>query len=383
MKEAARREKEGSNKGSGSDAGSDGDEASGSDGEAEEEAIADMLETVKVKPCPCKVCLVAKKTAKRRLKSKRDYSYVYSPLERIHLDLLEVNVSSKAGARWALTIYDVATAAGWVYFLQKKSETAAAVIKWHKHAERQGRTVVQTIVSDRGGEILNSTLAQWSDETGVVMAPVAAYCSASNSYAEQFNRRLAETTRALLADASLPAFLWPEAMATACHIHNRIPSQARGLRGRRVSPLEALTGKPSSVAGLRVWGSAMFPHVPEPLRDDKLSDRAAIGILIGFSPVHPGMYKLWEPRSGRVSWSNSVDADETQGSGRALYDKARARGPSETLLEATPLLLRTAILDDDLARAPPLQPFTPASRRVRRRARGRRSRPRFSGHFAI
>ena len=47
-------------------------------------------------------------------------------------------------------------------------------------------------------------------------------------------------------------------MATSVHVFNRTPRRS----GTRMSPLEAITGKPPSLDHLRVFGCPAYAHVP-------------------------------------------------------------------------------------------------------------------------
>lgn len=60
----------------------------------------------------------------------------------------------------------------------------------------------------------------------------------------------------------MPYYLWAEPVNTAVHILNRRPTKAID----RITPFEAYSGKKSSIAHLKVFGSLCYVHIPLELR---------------------------------------------------------------------------------------------------------------------
>ena len=81
----------------------------------------------------------------------------------------------------------------------------------------------------------------------------------------------------MLLSAKLSNNLWGEALLTACHIHNRIPS-----RKRKVSPYEIWKGRKPNLDYLRVWGCLAYYRVSDPKRT-KLGPRGIRSIFVGYA----------------------------------------------------------------------------------------------------
>lgn len=75
-------------------------------------------------------------------------------------------------------------------------------------------------------------------------------------------RTIMESARSMLYSKNLPLFLWAEAVNTAVHILNHVPtSQSPGS-----TPYELWTGKRMSLKHFRTFGSEAYMHVPDQLR---------------------------------------------------------------------------------------------------------------------
>lgn len=81
----------------------------------------------------------------------------------------------------------------------------------------------------------------------------------------------------MLVNSKLPMNLWGEALLTACHLHNRIPS-----RKFKVSPYELWKKRKPNLAYLNVWGCLAYYRVPDPKRT-KLGPRALKGVFVGYA----------------------------------------------------------------------------------------------------
>jgi hypothetical protein len=75
------------------------------------------------------------------------------------------------------------------------------------------------------------------------------------------NRTLVEMINAMILNAKLSYNLWGEALLTAFHVHNRIPS-----RKFKVSPYELWKGRKPNLGYLWVWGYLAFYRVTDPKR---------------------------------------------------------------------------------------------------------------------
>jgi hypothetical protein len=70
-----------------------------------------------------------------------------------------------------------------------------------------------------------------------------------NGVAKRRNRTLMDMVRSVLSHSTLPISLWMEALKTAAHILNRVPSKSVSK-----TPYELWTGKKPTLNYVRVWG---------------------------------------------------------------------------------------------------------------------------------
>src|SRR3954468_19559831 len=77
-----------------------------------------------------------------------------------------------------------------------------------------------------------------------------------NGVAERRNRTLMDMVRSMMSYSTLPLGLWMEALKTAIHILNRVPSKSVPK-----TPYELWTGRVPSLHHLRVWGSPVEAKV--------------------------------------------------------------------------------------------------------------------------
>jgi hypothetical protein len=153
------------------------------------------------------------------------------------------------------------------------------------------------------------------------------YTSAQNGQAERMIRTTTNMIRCLLFQASLPASYWAEALHTATHLLNRLPSKAVS----HPTPHFALYGTTPPYDHLRVFGCACYPNTSA-TAPHKLSPRSTRCLFFGYSPDHKG-YRCLDLASHRIIISRHVVFDE---------DVFPLAGPSpptdlESLLEFDPV----------------------------------------------
>jgi hypothetical protein len=138
--------------------------------------------------------------------------------------------------------------------------------------------------------------------------------------------------RCLLFQASLPASYWAEALHTATHLLNRLPSKAV----RHPTPHFALYGTAPSYDHLRVFGCACYPNTSA-TAPHKLSPRSTRCLFLGYSPDHKG-YRCLDLTSHRIIISRHVIFDED------VFPLAGSTPPTDldSLLESDPTPPRLA-----------------------------------------
>ncbi|KAA0064303.1 Retrovirus-related Pol polyprotein from transposon TNT 1-94 [Cucumis melo var. makuwa] len=149
---------------------------------------------------------------------------------------------------------------------------------------------------DNGREFQNHNLSEFLTSKGIAHQTSCAYTPQQNGVVEQKNRHLVEVARSLMLSTSLPSYLWGDAILTATHLINRMPSRILHLQ----TPLDCLKESyPStrlvSEVPLRVFGCTTYVHNFGP-NQTKFTPRAQAYVFVGY-PIHQSGYKCFHPPS--------------------------------------------------------------------------------------
>src|SRR5688572_14377751 len=90
----------------------------------------------------------------------------------------------------------------------------------------QFQTKPRVFRSDNGREFVNSNMHQFLTVNGLIHQTSCPDTPQQNGVAERKNRTLLEITRALMLESHVPTYLWPEAVATANYLTNRLPTKS-------------------------------------------------------------------------------------------------------------------------------------------------------------
>jgi len=146
-------------------------------------------------------------------------------LERIHSDLCGPWISSKGKSRYNLIFLDDYSHYVFIFTIPNKSSATLRInfAKFIKLVENQTNKRMKKPRTDNGGEY-EGELTPFLESLGIKHEPTAPYTPQSNRKAERMNRTLNESVRAMLFHANMPDNFWAEAMATAAHVWNLLPS---------------------------------------------------------------------------------------------------------------------------------------------------------------
>ncbi|KAL0451611.1 UNVERIFIED_CONTAM: Retrovirus-related Pol polyprotein from transposon TNT 1-94 [Sesamum latifolium] len=106
-------------------------------------------------------------------------------------------------------------------------------------------------------------------------------------------------TNAMFLNANLSKNLWGEALLTACHVHNMIPSKKF-----KISPYDIWNGRKPYLNYLRVWGCLAFYRISDPNRT-KLGPRAIKSVFVGYAE-NSKAYRLLDLDSNVIIESRDV-----------------------------------------------------------------------------
>jgi hypothetical protein len=157
---------------------------------------------------------------------------------------------------------------GYIYPIKEISEALDKFNIFKAEVKNQHDKRINIVRSNHGGEYYDRhtpfgqvprPFARFLHETGIVAQYSMPGEPQQNGVAERRNHTLMDMVRSMMSYSTLPLGLWMEALKTAIHILNRVPSKSV-----HKTPYELWTGRVPSLAHLRVWGSPAKAKVFNP-----------------------------------------------------------------------------------------------------------------------
>ena len=243
-----------------------------------------------VKGSKCHACVQAKQPRKphKAVKEARNLA----PLDLIHSDLCEMNgVLTKGGKKYFMTLIDDSTRFCYVYLLKTKDEAMHYFKIYKAEVENQLERKIKRLRSDRGGEYFSHEFDSFCEEHGIIHERTPPYSPQSNGIAERKNRTLTDLVNAMLDTAGLSNEWWGEAILTACHVLNRVPT-----KNKEVTPFEEWEKKRLTLSYLRTWGCLAKVNVPI-VKKRKLGPKTIDCVFLGYA-LHSVGYRFLVVSSG-------------------------------------------------------------------------------------
>ena len=228
-----------------------------------------------VKKSKCHVCVESKQPRKPH---KAAEARNLAPLELVHSDLCEMNgILTKGGKRYFITFIDDSTRFCYVYLLKTKDEAFNYFKTYKAEVENQLERKIKRLRSDRGGEYFSNVFDEFCVEHGIVHERTPPFSPQSNGIAERKNRTLTELVNAMLSTAGLSKEWWGEAILTACHVLNRVPT-----KNKEITPFEEWEKRRLNLSYLRTWGCLAKVNVPIN-KKRKLGPKTVDCIFLGYA----------------------------------------------------------------------------------------------------
>ena len=138
---------------------------------------------------------------------------------------------------------------------------------------------IKRVRSDRGGEYFSNEFDLFCSENGIIHKRTPPYSPQSNRVAERKNRTLMDLVNAMLGTFGLTKAWWGEAILTACHVLNRVPT-----KNSEMTPYEGCKGRKPSLHYLRTWGCLAMVSVPIN-KKRKLGPKTVDCIFLGYVTI--------------------------------------------------------------------------------------------------
>jgi transposase InsO family protein len=91
--------------------------------------------------------------------------------------------------------------------------------------ENQLERKIKRLRSDRGGEYFSGDFSDFCVEHDIIHETTPSYSPQSNVVAERKNRTLTDLVNTMLETSGLSKEWWGEAILTACHVLNKVPTK--------------------------------------------------------------------------------------------------------------------------------------------------------------
>jgi hypothetical protein len=200
----------------------------------------------------CSACKITRRPFPASKKPKERH-----PLDKIHVDLLEMKRASRNGHQYALVITDDHSKAKFAFPLKKKSDAVIDFKKWMVYAERMADRKLKCIRTDNAKELTEGGMKALIDDLGIETQESLPYEHEQNGMAERANRTLEEKVRCMLMDAGLENKYWADALRTAAFLSNRSP-----VKNEKLTPIELFSGIKPDLSGVRIFGSICYAKRP-------------------------------------------------------------------------------------------------------------------------
>ena len=251
----------------------------------------------------CASCITGKHM---RLSFKPSITEAARKVQVIHIDIQGPLPVSLDGHKYWISFLDDYSGVAAVRLLKHRSDAPAMVKETLALLEGVGKSAVEVLRSDGGGEYFANAVEGWLKEKGIIHNSSLPYSPQQNGKAERLNLTLMNSVRASLADLPAefqePKRLWDEALICALRAYNSLPKA-----GYKKTPWELFTGSRPDASLMRPFGALCYVHIQAAQRGpgSKADQRAALGRFMSYPPRRKG-YRVMLQSDGRVVESRDV-----------------------------------------------------------------------------
>ena len=227
--------------------------------------------------------------------------------ELIHSDVWWIApVVSHAHYKYFVTFIDDFSHFTWVYFLRAKGEVFSIFQRFLALLVTQFSASIKVLRSDSGNEYMSNEFQVFLQSKGIISQRSCPSTPQQNGVAERKNRHLLDVVRTFLLESSVPPRFWCEALSTAVHLINRLPSPTTN----HVSLFSKLFGHSPLYSDLRTFSCVCFVHLP-PHERHKLTAQSVKCVFLGYAIPHKG-YVCYDPHAYRIRVFRNVIFFENQ-----------------------------------------------------------------------
>ncbi|KAJ9534918.1 hypothetical protein QJQ45_029592 [Haematococcus lacustris] len=231
--------------------------------------------------CPGPVCIGCIKGKHHRnvafAQPSSNAAPVTAPLGLVHMDVCgPISPPARDGSLYLATFLDDFTRLSVVMPMRSKAQVPSIVKQVIEQLETQSGQRCKAIRTDNGTEYVNQQMQQYCSDKGIIHQHSAPYSPEQNGAAERLNRTIMEKTRSILHAGRMGLHHWADAAKLSNYVRCVLP-----VTDQPLTPWESFFGVKPDLSGLRVFGSAVWVHVPAQKRS-KLEAKAVWGVFIGY-----------------------------------------------------------------------------------------------------
>ncbi|CAB1110628.1 unnamed protein product [Ectocarpus sp. CCAP 1310/34] len=230
------------------------------------------------------------------------------------------------GFKYATKFVDQQTKWAEIVLMKDKTCSVDSLALFNKGTVVPTGERIYCLRGDQGTEFTSAEFRQYCQDIGIKLEFASPNTPQQIGANERAGRTILNVVRCLLADSTLPNFLWGELIQTAVYLSNRVPHAAL----QNGTPYKALYGKDAYLGHLRVIGSRAFVH--EETHTRKLEHRAWEGRLVGYS-MDSKSYRIYNSETRRVrdcgltcATSNTFGSHTRSSPRASMSSKALRRG---------------------------------------------------------
>ncbi|QRV80986.1 integrase core domain protein [Ceratobasidium sp. AG-Ba] len=212
-------------------------------------------------------------------------------------------VTSIGKFKYYVSFTDVATRFTKLGFLRHKDETLNHYKSFEAMLDTQKNKKIKRVRFDNGGEFVNNEWQGHAALKGTILETTSPHSAQQNGIAERLNRTLTEKARAMMLESGAPKFLWSEAIAYACYLKNRVPTQVHGKFWR--TPYELFWNKKPDISRLQPWGTKCYV-LNQGENISKLDPKTFTGIFTGISDLQGKSWRYYKTGANRILHSRNI-----------------------------------------------------------------------------
>ncbi|MBW0489733.1 hypothetical protein O181_029448 [Austropuccinia psidii MF-1] len=210
-----------------------------------------------------------------------------------------ISPTSRGGNKYVFQLIDGYSHMRFIYLLKSKSESFGKFIKFQIFAENQTGKQIKTVVSNNGGEFINSKFQELFLKKGIIHQPTAPSTPQQNPISERGNHTLFEKVRVMLHDYQVPSEWWGEACAMATFILNRTPTAAISFQ----TPISRWSSLATNLSNLHPFVCLAVMHFPKERQTSKVNPTGVLCMLVGLTEAHHN-YRLFNPVTRKIHVSH-------------------------------------------------------------------------------